>query len=70
MDCPQCGGTLGRYRLGGRSAVGCDDCGYVGLEADHTGEATEMESWDDALRRFFRSQSSAAAGSSSSDAED
>ena len=65
MDCPQCGGPLSRYRLFGREAVGCDDCGYVGLEVDHTGEAVEGESWDEALRRFYRDQSSAAASSTS-----
>ncbi|MFC6989545.1 hypothetical protein ACFQJD_14045 [Haloplanus sp. GCM10025708] len=31
----------------------CEDCGYVGIDADHGGEPVEVESWDDALRRFY-----------------
>lgn len=54
MDCPECGGRLVDYRLGDRGAVGCEDCGYVGIDAEHRGRPTERESWDDALERFYR----------------
>jgi len=54
MDCPQCGGTLATYALSGREASVCEDCGYVGIAAEHRGEARRVESWDDALRRFYR----------------
>jgi len=58
MDCPQCGGTLATYALSGREASVCEDCGYVGIAAEHRGEARRVESWDDALRRFYRAHDS------------
>jgi hypothetical protein len=54
MDCPQCGGTLATYALSGREASVCEDCGYVGIAAEHRGDPRSVESWDDALRRFYR----------------
>jgi len=54
MDCPQCEGTLATYALGGREASVCEDCGYVGIAAEHRGDPRSVESWDDALRRFYR----------------
>jgi hypothetical protein len=53
MACPQCGGALQTYSLGGREASVCEDCGYVGIAADHKGDPVVVESWDDALRRFY-----------------
>ncbi|RCU46846.1 hypothetical protein DU504_05735 [Haloplanus salinus] len=53
MNCPQCGGSLATYALSGREASVCEDCGYVGIAAEHRGEARTVESWDDALRRFY-----------------
>jgi DNA-directed RNA polymerase subunit M/transcription elongation factor TFIIS len=58
MDCPQCGGTLSTYALRGREASVCEDCGYVGIDAEHRGEARRVESWNDALRRFYRAHGS------------
>ena len=58
MDCPQCGGTLATYALGGREASVCEDCGYVGIAAEHRGDPRSVESWDDALRRFYRARGS------------
>jgi hypothetical protein len=54
MDCPQCDGTLATYALGGQEASVCEDCGYVGIPAEHRGEPRRIESWNDALRRFYR----------------
>ncbi|WP_251329242.1 hypothetical protein [Haloplanus pelagicus] len=54
MDCPQCEGTLATYALGGREASVCEDCGYVGIAAEHRGDPHRIESWDEALRRFYR----------------
>ncbi|WP_248897927.1 hypothetical protein [Haloplanus halobius] len=54
MDCPQCGGTLTTYALDGQEASVCEDCGYVGIPAEHRGDSRHVESWDDALRRFYR----------------
>lgn len=51
-DCPRCGGDLTTFALAGVEAFTCEACGYVGVEADHSGEPTAVESWDDALRRF------------------
>jgi DNA-directed RNA polymerase subunit M/transcription elongation factor TFIIS len=53
MDCPQCGGSLATYALSDREASVCEDCGYVGIAAEHRGESRTVESWDDALRRFY-----------------
>jgi len=52
LDCPRCGGTLSTFSLSDATAVACDDCGYVGVEADHSGEPTFAESWADAFARF------------------
>ncbi len=52
MECPRCGGTLTRYRLGEREAIGCQECAYVGVSVDHTAEHGPPESWDDAIDRF------------------
>lgn len=30
--CPRCGGSLSVYAIGGDESIGCDDCGYVGIE--------------------------------------
>ncbi|WP_435067484.1 hypothetical protein [Haloplanus sp. C73] len=54
MDCPQCGGTLDTYALSDSEASVCEDCGYVGIAAEHRGDPRSVESWDDALRRFYR----------------
>lgn len=51
-DCPRCGSTLETFSLAGAEALACADCGYVGVEADHSGERTAVESWEEALRRF------------------
>jgi len=58
MDCPQCGGSLATYALRGREASVCEDCGYVGIAAEHRGDPRSVESWDDALRRFYRAHGS------------
>ncbi|QLD88023.1 hypothetical protein HWV07_02800 [Natronomonas salina] len=52
MDCPRCDGRLERYALGGREAVSCDRCGYIGVPVEHRGELRDGESWDDAITRF------------------
>jgi hypothetical protein len=58
MDCPQCGGELATYALGGREASVCEDCGHVGIAAEHRGGPRSVESWDDALRRFYHAHDS------------
>lgn len=52
MNCPRCGARLVRYSFGTQDAVVCEPCGYVGVDVEHESERVEMESWDDALRRF------------------
>jgi hypothetical protein len=54
MDCPECGERLTDYHLGDRDAVGCEHCGYVGIDVEHRSRPSERESWDDALERFHR----------------
>lgn len=52
MDCPRCDGSVERYELGDNDSMVCQQCGYVGVEADHEGETIGIESWAEALRRF------------------
>ncbi|MFB6118408.1 hypothetical protein [Halosegnis sp.] len=54
MDCPRCGTPLVAYALDGRQALGCEACGYAGIEVDHHVERREGETWAEALRRFER----------------
>lgn len=51
-DCPRCEAALTTFTLSGIEAFTCEKCGYVGVEVDHSGEPTGVESWDDALQRF------------------
>ncbi len=55
-ECPRCGSSLSTYALAGATAVTCEDCGYAGVEADHTGEPRLVESWADAFARFQKDQ--------------
>ncbi|MFC7186275.1 zf-TFIIB domain-containing protein [Halorubrum yunnanense] len=52
LECPRCGTTLSTFALGGATAVTCDDCGYAGVQADHSGEPRLVESWEEAFARF------------------
>jgi predicted nucleic acid-binding Zn-ribbon protein len=52
MDCPDCGSRLSAYVLGDREALACERCAWTGIEADHRGEGSTAESWDEALDRF------------------
>jgi transposase-like protein len=52
MKCPRCESELDRYTLGGREAVGCGSCGYVGVPVEHRGERRSLESWDEAIDRY------------------
>jgi DNA-directed RNA polymerase subunit M/transcription elongation factor TFIIS len=62
MDCPECGGSLSTYRLSSREAYVCEECGYVGIQADHHGDPEDTESWTDALRRFHEENVDVAVG--------
>lgn len=53
MDCPECGTPLVTYRLADREAPVCEHCGHVGIEAEHRAARARMESWSDALERFY-----------------
>lgn len=53
MECPRCGNDLDRYTLGGREAVSCERCGYTGVPVDHRSEPLFVESWDEAISRYF-----------------
>src|SRR6056297_1392428 len=55
MDCPRCSGTLETYALFGREAEGCEKCGYVGVAVSHESKPDELESWQEALDRFKKS---------------
>jgi len=51
-DCPRCGAELTAFALSDVEAFTCEVCGYVGVEADHSGEPSADESWEEAFRRF------------------
>jgi ribosomal protein S27E len=51
-ECPRCEAALTTFALSDVTAVTCEACGYVGVDADHTGEAATAESWAEALQRF------------------
>lgn len=53
MACPRCGGPLTEYELDGLEAVSCDSCGYLGVPVEHSGELKQVESWEEALKRFY-----------------
>jgi hypothetical protein len=55
MDCPECGTPLVTYRLADREAPVCEACGHVGIEAEHHPARARVESWADALGRFYGS---------------
>ncbi len=40
------------FSLEDSAALTCEDCGYVGIPADHRPEGEESESWGEALGRF------------------
>ena len=50
--CPRCGTSLTTLTLRGTTAVNCERCGFVGVNADHSGEPQTIESWDQAMNRF------------------
>lgn len=52
MNCPRCERRLDRYSFAGRTAFGCEGCGYVGVAAEHRSSPVEVESWEEALDRF------------------
>lgn len=56
MECPRCDGSLKTYSLGGRTAVVCERCGYVGVDVNHHTEPVEVESWAEAIRRFHEEE--------------
>jgi len=53
MDCQRCGGSTVAYSLGERSARACEECGSVGVTAEHRSERVDAESWDEAIQRFY-----------------
>lgn len=60
MECPRCDGPVEAYTLEGTTAVVCQECGYVGVPADHRSVADSSESWDEAIERFLAQQESTA----------
>ncbi len=53
MDCPRCGGTVITYQLDHQESYVCDECEYVGIDVDHGARPEEVESWDEAMMRFY-----------------
>lgn len=67
MECPRCGGPLSRYQLGEKVSYACDECVYVGIEVSHRTDPRPLESWDEALSRFYHRRTT---GDSPSDVDD
>jgi transposase-like protein len=53
MDCPRCGGTVITYQLDHQESYVCNECEYVGIDVDHGARPEEVESWDEAMMRFY-----------------
>jgi len=53
MECPRCGGSVTIYQLGDRESYVCGDCEYVGIDVEHGAEPGQVESWDEAMERFY-----------------
>lgn len=52
MDCQRCGGSVITYTLNDAATFVCEDCGYVGVPADHRTDGSNEETWSEALARF------------------
>lgn len=65
MNCPRCGGTVTIYQLDDRESHICGDCEYVGIDVEHGTKPEEVESWDEAMMRFYERFSGATDGETS-----
>ena len=70
MDCPECGTPLTTYRLADREASVCEQCGHVGIEAEHRAARARMETWTEALERFYGDATPTAATGTGDDRAD
>ena len=52
-ECPRCGSSLERLSLGEVTTVSCSRCGFANVPVDHESHGDELESWRDALERFY-----------------
>ncbi|WP_435358133.1 zf-TFIIB domain-containing protein [Haloarchaeobius sp. DFWS5] len=53
-QCPRCDSSLSHYALRDVEAYGCDSCGWVGVDVEHRSEPVRIESWQDAMSRFYQ----------------
>lgn len=52
-ECPRCSSPLERLSLADVTTVTCSQCGYADVPVEHEREFPEIESWRDALNRFY-----------------
>jgi len=52
-ECPRCGGAIEELSLGEVSTVMCSRCGFADIPVEHQPTGEEIESWRDALNRFY-----------------
>ncbi|WP_255170786.1 zf-TFIIB domain-containing protein [Natrononativus amylolyticus] len=52
-DCPRCGSALERLELGEVETIACGRCGFADVPVDHESDRPRLESWRDALERFY-----------------
>ncbi len=54
--CPRCGRSLEELSLGDAKTMACNGCGYADIPVDHESKREKIESWRDALERFYTSE--------------
>lgn len=54
-ECPRCRAPLERLSLADVETVACHECGYADVPVDHESEPEQIESWRDAINRFYES---------------
>lgn len=52
MECQRCGSPVTTFSLDETASFVCEECGYVGVSADHGADGTSRETWAEALARF------------------
>jgi hypothetical protein len=54
-ECPRCQGLLQELSLGEVSTITCSQCRYADVPVEHERIGQNVESWRDALERFYQS---------------
>jgi hypothetical protein len=52
-ECPRCQSQLERLSLDDVTTLACKRCGFANVPVDHESERDDLESWREALDRFY-----------------